>query len=116
GPTRSLSGLCIGLDSGPVLSGSVGSKTVQRLDYTVLGITVSRALALGHRAARGQILLRQPVAEQLGALFDSRRLEDAEGGEDDVLGPLYNLERHSAHARPLQAQLDALTDTIDVSS
>ncbi|MCA9649486.1 MAG: protein kinase [Myxococcales bacterium] len=89
-------GACIGIDSGPVLSGSVGSKTIKRLDYTVLGATVSRALALERRAERGQILVREELARQLESSFGSR----AQPRPDPELGVIHDLERQLDAARP----------------
>lgn len=81
-------GVSIGLDSGPVLSGSVGSRAIQRLDYTVLGPVVSHAFMLESTASRGQILVRDAVANLLDPFFKCRPLETS-----NELGPLYNLER-----------------------
>lgn len=87
----------IGLDSGSVLSGSVGSKAIQRIDYTVLGTTVGRAQAMARRADSGQILVRSEIAEHLAPSFVSRPLPRGEGS-DDELGALHNVEREGSGA------------------
>lgn len=92
-------GVCIGLDSGAVLAGSVGSRAIHRMDYTVLGPPVARALALERRAGRSQILVRQELARQLDPSFVSRAME---GPSDGQLGIVCNVERRrlTSHVPP----------------
>ncbi|MEX1364757.1 MAG: protein kinase [Nannocystaceae bacterium] len=92
-------GVCIGLDSGAVLAGSVGSRAIHRLDYTVLGAPVARALALERRAGRSQILVRQELARQLDPSFVSRAMD---GPIDGRLGVVCNVERRrlASHVPP----------------
>lgn len=105
-----LSGVSMGLDSGRVLSGSIGSKAIQRLDYTVLGPAVSGALTLEHLAARGQILVRAPIAELIDPMFHCRALE-----LETELGTVCNLERprNTAGTDALTALMEQATVTID---
>jgi class 3 adenylate cyclase/CheY-like chemotaxis protein len=56
-------GVCIGLDSGELVSGSIGAKASGRLDYTVLGDVVNTASRLAARAARGQVLVSDRARE-----------------------------------------------------
>ncbi|WP_433933597.1 protein kinase [Sorangium cellulosum] len=63
-------GLCIGLSTGQVLSGSVGSQAYGRLDYTVLGEAVNAAAHLARAAHPGEILVDAPVREAARAQFD----------------------------------------------
>ncbi|WP_437288945.1 protein kinase domain-containing protein [Sorangium sp. So ce406] len=63
-------GLCIGLSTGQVLSGSVGSQAYGRLDYTVLGEAVNAAAHLARAARPGEILVDAPVREAARAQFD----------------------------------------------
>jgi len=70
-----LTGVCIGLDTGPVLSCNIGSRRIQRLNYTVLGDVVSRAIALEHLAGAGQILARRDVARRLPPQFVASTVE-----------------------------------------
>jgi serine/threonine protein kinase/class 3 adenylate cyclase len=60
-------GVCIGLASGELLSGSIGARTLGRLDYTVLGKVVNTAAWLAALASRDQILIR----EELGAKVET---------------------------------------------
>ncbi|NVJ13903.1 protein kinase domain-containing protein [Myxococcus sp. AM010] len=50
-------GVCMGLDSGDLVAGSVGAKASGRLDFTVLGDVVNTAARLAVRAGRGQVLV-----------------------------------------------------------
>ncbi|XXY46124.1 protein kinase [Sorangium sp. So ce269] len=63
-------GLCIGLSTGQVLSGSVGSHAYGRLDYTVLGEAVNTAAHLARAAQPGEILVDATVREAAQELFD----------------------------------------------
>ena len=54
-------GIVVGIDTGRMLSGSIGSKVVSRLDYTVLGDVVNTAARLQATAKRGQILVSDAV-------------------------------------------------------
>jgi class 3 adenylate cyclase/tRNA A-37 threonylcarbamoyl transferase component Bud32 len=54
-------GIVAGIDTGPMLSGSIGSKVVSRLDYTVLGGVVNDAAHLQAAAQKGEILVGAAV-------------------------------------------------------
>ncbi len=78
-------GVSIGLDSGPLLSGSIGARALGRLDYTVLGDVVNTAAWLASLAGRDQILIREGLGSRLDAGFEflacgSRQLPGANGG------------------------------------
>ncbi|WP_224365096.1 protein kinase domain-containing protein [Hyalangium versicolor] len=63
-------GVCIGVDSGALVSGSIGARTLGRLDYTVLGDVVNRAAWLASLAERDQILIREELSQQLDSGFE----------------------------------------------
>ncbi|HZH17186.1 MAG TPA: protein kinase [Archangium sp.] len=63
-------GLCIGVDSGELICGSIGAKGLGRLDYTVLGETVNTAARLTVLAGRDQILLGAHLAARVEAGFE----------------------------------------------
>ncbi|APR78163.1 Adenylate cyclase [Minicystis rosea] len=63
-------GVAVGIDTGPMLSGSIGSKVVSRLDYTVLGEVVNTAAHLQARAGKGQILVSEAVQQVVRDAFE----------------------------------------------
>jgi len=60
-------GLGIGISSGEMFLGNVGSQ--RRLDYTVIGTDVNIAQRLASEAASGQILITESVTSQIGSRF-----------------------------------------------
>ena len=70
----SVHGLGIGLDSGMLVCGSLGSKGVSRLDYTVLGPAVDTAARLSVLAGPEQILVAERLRERVSPLFEVRPL------------------------------------------
>jgi adenylate cyclase len=60
-------GLGIGISSGEVFLGNVGSE--RRLDYTVIGTDVNIAQRLSSEAAAGEILVTERVKNRLGLQF-----------------------------------------------
>jgi serine/threonine protein kinase len=62
--------ICIGLSTGQVLSGSVGSQAYGRLDYTVLGEAVNAAAHLARTALPGEILIDAAARDAAQGLFD----------------------------------------------
>jgi len=63
-------GVSMGVDSGELLSGSIGAPALGRLDYTVLGDVVNRAAWLASLAGRDQLLIREALRDRLGASFE----------------------------------------------
>ncbi len=62
--------VAIGLDSGRVVSGNVGSPSVQRLEYASMGEVVDTAMQLVWRAQAGQIVVSTAVMNALASDFD----------------------------------------------
>jgi class 3 adenylate cyclase len=62
-------GVCIGLASGELVSGSIGARALGRLDYTVLGEVVNTAARLAGVAQRGQILITEELRGRVGGDF-----------------------------------------------
>lgn len=75
-------GVCMGVDTGPVLSGNVGAAGRGRLDHTVLGDVVNTAARLATVAARDQVLVSEALAARLASTFDCRP-----AGERHLPGP-----------------------------
>lgn len=64
----------IGINSGEMISGNIGSATLRRLDYTVIGDTVNTAQRLQSAAEPGQILINQNAYEKVKESFNCRKV------------------------------------------
>ena len=64
----------IGIKSGDMISGNIGSVSLRRLDYTVIGDTVNTAARLQDAAKPNQILITQDCYEQVKEAFQCKAL------------------------------------------
>lgn len=64
----------IGINSGEMVSGNIGSAALRRLDYTVIGDTVNTAQRLQARAGNSQILISEECYEQVKQSFNCRKI------------------------------------------
>jgi len=64
----------IGINSGEMISGNIGSASLRRLDYTVIGDTVNTAQRLQSAAAPGQILISSTAFEKVKESFNCRKV------------------------------------------
>lgn len=64
----------IGIHSGEMVSGNIGSATLKRLDYTVIGDVVNTAQRLQSAAEDGQILCDETCYEKIKEFFNCRRV------------------------------------------
>jgi class 3 adenylate cyclase len=64
----------IGINSGEMISGNIGSASLRRLDYTVIGDTVNTAQRLQSAAAPGQILINNISYEKVKESFNCRKV------------------------------------------
>jgi adenylate cyclase len=62
----------IGINTGEMISGNIGSKTLKRLDYTVIGDVVNTAQRLQTAAKEGQILINEKAYEKVKESFNCR--------------------------------------------
>jgi serine/threonine protein kinase/class 3 adenylate cyclase len=77
-------GVCIGLASGLLLSGSIGARALGRLDYTVLGDVVNTAAWLASVAGRDQVLVSDELRGRLDSSFVCQPLgEKRRNGEGE---------------------------------
>jgi len=60
----------IGINCGEMISGNIGSASLKRLDYTVIGDVVNTAQRLQDAAQPNQILTTQAVAKQIDTQFN----------------------------------------------
>jgi adenylate cyclase len=64
----------IGINTGEMVSGNIGSVTLRRLDYTVIGDTVNTAQRLQTKAEPGQIIISEKSYEQIRQFFNCRKI------------------------------------------
>ena len=64
----------IGINSGEMISGNIGSVTLRRLDYTVIGDTVNTAERLQGAAAVGQIVINECCYEKVKQSFNCKKV------------------------------------------
>lgn len=65
----------IGIKSGEMISGNIGSATLKRLDYTVIGDTVNTAARLQDAAKENQIVICEGCYEKVKEAFKCEKLE-----------------------------------------
>ncbi|GAB4030864.1 adenylate/guanylate cyclase domain-containing protein [Spirosoma gilvum] len=64
----------IGINSGEMVSGNIGSTTLRRLDYTVIGDAVNTAQRLQSVAKPGQIVIVESAQQQIAESFSCERI------------------------------------------
>jgi adenylate cyclase len=64
----------IGINSGEMISGNIGSASLKRLDYTVIGDAVNLAQRLQSTAKAGQIIITEEVYETAKESFKCQRI------------------------------------------
>lgn len=63
----------IGINCGEMISGNIGSSSLRRLDYTVIGDTVNIAQRLQSAAGPGQILINEQAYEKVKESFNCKK-------------------------------------------
>lgn len=66
--------VAIGINSGEMISGNIGSGTLKRLDYTVIGDTVNTAQRLQAAAGPSQIVIQETCYEKIKQSFQCNRI------------------------------------------
>jgi class 3 adenylate cyclase/DNA-binding NarL/FixJ family response regulator len=66
--------ISIGINSGEMISGNIGSASLKRLDYTVIGDTVNTAQRLQSTAKANQIVISEEVYHQIKESFKCERI------------------------------------------
>ena len=64
----------VGINSGEMISGNIGSATLKRLDYTVIGDTVNTAQRLQSSATKGQIVINESSYVQVKDSFNCEKI------------------------------------------
>lgn len=67
----------IGIHSGEMISGNIGSAALRRLDYTVIGDTVNTAQRLQSKAGPNQILISEQSYEKVKQSFECKKIGSA---------------------------------------
>lgn len=67
-------GVSIGINSGELISGNIGSAALKRLDYTVIGDVVNTAQRLQGIAGNGQILITEEAYQKVKMSFECASL------------------------------------------
>jgi class 3 adenylate cyclase len=68
----------IGINSGEMISGNIGSADLRRLDYTVIGDTVNTAQRLQSAAKPGQIIISEKTYQQVKESFNCKYVGEAQ--------------------------------------
>lgn len=66
--------VAIGINSGEVVSGNIGSESLKRLDYTVIGDIVNTAQRLQSAASPGQIIISRASYEKIKEYFKCEQI------------------------------------------
>lgn len=66
----------IGINSGEMISGNIGSAKLRRLDYTVIGDVVNTAQRLQTHAGEGKIIISETAYEQVKESFNCKKVEE----------------------------------------
>ena len=66
--------VAIGINSGEMISGNIGSATLRRLDYTVIGDTVNTAQRLQTAASGSQIIITEACYEKVKQSFSCNKI------------------------------------------
>ena len=64
----------IGINSGEMISGNIGSANLRRLDYTVIGDVVNTAQRLQSAAKENQVIISQDTYEKINQSFNCRKV------------------------------------------
>jgi adenylate cyclase len=64
----------IGINSGEMISGNIGSASLRRFDFTVIGETVNMAQALQAAAGEGQIIITESAYQRVKESFSCRKV------------------------------------------
>ncbi len=67
----------MGINSGEMISGNIGSATLRRLDYTVIGDVVNTAQRLQSAAGPDQIIINEASYEKIKESFNCRKVGEA---------------------------------------
>lgn len=82
----------MGINSGEMISGNIGSATLRRLDYTVIGDTVNTAQRLQAAATPGQLIIHEASYLKVKDSFKCTRVGEVSLKNKQVPVVIYNVE------------------------
>lgn len=83
--------ITIGIDSGEMVSGNIGSETLKRLDFTVIGNIVNTAQRYQNTAEPGQIIIGESVISSLKDDYIFEEIGDVKLKNKSALHKIYNV-------------------------
>jgi class 3 adenylate cyclase len=84
--------VAIGINSGEMISGNIGSATLKRLDYTVIGDTVNTAQRLQSVAGPGQIIINEQCFQNIKESFHCVKLSEVNLKNKELPVTIYNVK------------------------
>ena len=108
-------GVTMGIDSGRVTLGSLGSRALSRLDLTMIGPAVNAAARLEAMATRGQILISERVFTAVRGAFQCEPIAPVALPGHDQPVPIFNIVGRLQAEEP-GPLTDACTVQMDESS
>lgn len=81
----------IGINTGEMISGNIGSAALRRLDYTVIGDTVNTAQRLQSIAGDSQIVITEAAYEMVKQSFNCKKIGNAILKNKEVEATLYEV-------------------------
>jgi adenylate cyclase len=66
--------IAIGINSGEMISGNIGSAALRRLDFTVIGDVVNTSQRLQSAAKAGQIVISKAIYERIKDSFNCQAI------------------------------------------
>ncbi len=83
--------VAIGINTGEMVSGNIGSATLRRLDYTVIGDSVNMAQRLQSVARAGQIVISEAAQQQVAESFTCERIGEVKLKNKESPVMVYNV-------------------------
>jgi adenylate cyclase len=83
--------VAIGINSGEMISGNIGSAALRRLDYTVIGDTVNTAQRLQGAAGNSQIVITEESYEKVKQSFNCQKIGSAVLKNKEAQATLYEV-------------------------
>jgi len=84
--------VAIGINSGEMISGNIGSATLKRLDYTVIGDTVNTAQRLQSVAGPGQIIINENCFKKIKESFHCVKVTEVALKNKENPVTIYNVQ------------------------